>query len=184
MRFGSCRIIAVALLIAPLSGCYTSGSDFADQLNPFADSAGPELGQRNTSALGGGGGGGQGKQAESARHALEVMGAYRRAQAPQPIYPVVRPAEIRLMWIPDHLNRMGDLVPAHYYYLRVLSESFEVQDAFDNERILNATKPIGYAGSSGGAAPAAPGAAPAAPTGNPSEYGAGGGATPWQYKAK
>jgi hypothetical protein len=112
------------------------------------------------------------------------MGAYRRAQAPQPIYPVVRPAEIRLMWIPDHLNRLGDLVPAHYYYLRVLSESFEVQDAFDNERILNATKPIGYTGGAGTAAPAAAGGATAAPPGLPGGGEGGGGATPWQYKAK
>jgi len=182
MRFRSSRIIAASLSLLPLVGCYTGGSDFADQLNPYADSSGTELGQRNTSALGGGSGGGGGKQAESARHALEVIGAYRRAQAPQPVYPVVRPAEIRLMWIPDHLNRLGDLVPAHYYYLRVLPESFEVQDAFDNERLLNATKPIGYAGG-GGVSPAAAGGAPAAAPATP-DVGGEGGATPWQYKSK
>ena len=78
-----------------------------------------------------------GNDATNARHALEVMGTYERAQAPQPSKPVIRPAEIRLMWVPDHLNAAGDLVPAHYYYLRVLDDRWAVQDAFDLEQQLN-----------------------------------------------
>lgn len=146
-----------------LSGCYSGAGRVADQLNVYADEA-PILGERNTNAISDSG---AGRKAEEARHALEVLGSYRRAHAPQPYYPVVRPAEVRLMWVPDHLNRVGDLVPAHYYYLRVLNDGFEVQDAFDIERQLNDTT-----GQSGG------------PVVTP-DLGAGGGAgtaTPWVYK--
>ncbi len=127
-------------------GCYTSASNVADQLNPYADPT-EELGNRDTSAISGGG---SGKKAVQARHALEVMGAYRRAQAPQPVYPVVQPAEVRLMWVPDHLNRFGDLVPAHYYYLRVLNDRWAVQDAYDMERQLEDGGKISAGGGGGG----------------------------------
>lgn len=152
-----------------LAGCmlFASCSSVSDSLNVYSDSVDQELGERSTSAISGGSG--SGKKVEQARHALEVMGSYQRAAAPQPYFPVVNPAEIRLMWIPDHLNRYGDLVPAHYYYLKVLSDGFAVKDAFDIERRLDAS-------SSGGSAPRS------------NDFGAsansGGSATPWQYLEK
>jgi hypothetical protein len=52
------------------------------------------------------------------------------------------------MWVPDHLNSHGDLVPAHYYYLKVKKESWAVTDAFELEGQLNAStgnaSAIGY----------------------------------------
>ncbi|MBL7663142.1 hypothetical protein JNK13_10370 [bacterium] len=125
-------ILAALLFIAASTGC--SSKKF-EVLNPYNDSSSSEYGERSTKALieetGGGGG------ADNARHALNVMGQYRSAQAPEPYYPVVQPAEVRLMWVPDHLTKSGDLVPAHYYYLRVLNDRWAVQDAYDLEQQLN-----------------------------------------------
>ena len=152
-----------------LQGCYSSANDLADQLNVYADQY-EDLGRRDTSSISGN----SGKKASEARHALEVMGSYRRAQAPQPVYPVVQPAEVRLMWVPDHLNRFGDLVPAHYYYLRVLNDRWAVQDAFDLERQLEDGGHLGVERSvpqAGG-----PGALPASPDAG---FGT---STPWVYK--
>lgn len=127
------RIIA-ALMLTLVTGC---AHEVFDNLNPYSEDTPVPMGERNSNALREEVGGGSGGGAEKARHALEVMGSYRRAQAPQPTYPVVQPAEVRLMWVPDHLNRTGDLVPAHYYYLKVLNDRWAVQDAFDLERQLN-----------------------------------------------
>jgi hypothetical protein len=41
------------------------------------------------------------------------------------------------MWVPDHLNSHGDLVPAHYYYLKVKKDEWAVTDAFELESQLN-----------------------------------------------
>lgn len=158
------RLVAVLLCGATASGaigCATPANQFADQLNPYAETATTELGERSTSAISGNGGG---KSAELARHALEVVGTYRRAQAPQPVYPVIQPAEVRLMWVPDHQNRHGDLVPAHYYYLRVLNDRWAVQDAFEVEKQLGeGDGKIDYGSTGGGG-------------------GGGSSATPWVYK--
>jgi len=132
----------VIFLGVVLSAC--SAQKAADFANPFIDSSKPELGSRDSSAILDGSGG---RDADHARHALEVMGTYRRAQTPQPGYPVVQPAEVRLMWVPDHLNRHGDLIPSHYYYLKVLEDRWAVQDAFDLERQLNKSTPSSGAGS-------------------------------------
>lgn len=126
------QLIAYALMIGTLTGCATSVGTIGDQLNPYADANSGELGERSLGAISGGGTGG--KNSELARHALEVIGTYPRAHAPQPVYPVIRPAEVRLMWIPDHQNLYADLIPAHYYYLRVTNDGWEVRDAFDIER--------------------------------------------------
>ena len=161
----SIRVIIAPLVV--LAGCNAIG----DSLNPFTDNVTTELGSRNTDAIAGGGG--SKKKDEIARHALEVMGSYRRAETPQPYYPVVTPADIRMMWVPDHINRLGDLVPAHYYYLRVLPEGFAVQDAFEIEKRLN--PPTGGNVSSAGGGSAA--------QLFQGDYGtAGGGNTPYQYK--
>lgn len=158
---GRCSVLTLSLV---LSACSVAGP-IADELNPYGNgaSSGNEFGgQRNTGALLGGGGGA--KSAEAARHALEVMGTYRKALPPQPNYPVVQPAEMRLMWIPDHLNAVGDLVPAHYYYLRVLPDRPAVTDAFEIESQLD------LSAQSAGGAPTSLGTS------------AVGGATPWVYK--
>ncbi len=138
-----------ALGIMSLNACATTG-DFADNLNPYSDGNKVSTeygGERNTNALGGGSG--AGKEADNARHALEVLGTYRKAQTPEPAYPVIQPAEVRLMWIPDHLNAVGDLVPAHYYYLRVLPDRPAVTDAFEIERQLDLTRSGSALSSSG-----------------------------------
>lgn len=159
---------SAAICMALVTGCTATGPA-ADQLNPFAadGTGGQQLGERNTNAiLGGSGGGGA---AERARHALESIASYRRTQAPQPVYPVIRPAEVRLMWIPDHQTTDGNLVPAHYYYLKVLHDDWELQDAFEIEGQLHNTGAANADfGTSGGGAPA----------------GNFGGATPWVYKDK
>jgi hypothetical protein len=174
-------------LLAGATGCALAGP-MADELNPYGQGAGvTEQGVRDSSSILGASGGGAG-EAERARHQLEALGAYRRALPPQPAYPVVKPAEVRLMWVPDHLNRVGDLVPAHYYYLRVTNDQFEVQDAFDYDMQLNNQPGLTYI------QPAAPGAAPAAAastapgvpasaSGQSFGTGTGGSSTPWVYKS-
>lgn len=154
-----------ALSVYSLNACSTAGN-IADNLNPYSDGnkvAADFGGERNTNAIGGGGGSGKG--AENARHALEVLGTYKKASAPEPAYPVIQPAEVRLMWIPDHLNAVGDLVPAHYYYLRVLPDRPAVTDAFEIERQLDLTQ-------SGSALTSSENLG----------SGANGGSTPWVYK--
>lgn len=137
------------------SGCMYSKT--WDRLSPFQDFGPPaeHVGDTTNKTLleeVGSGSDVGGAQANNARAALQVMGTYRAAQPAQPTYPVIQPAVVRLMWVPDHLNKHGDLVPAHYYYLRVLDDRPAVQDAFDLEQQLNATTEKG-----------------------------GGGATPWVY---
>lgn len=176
------RLLNLALL-SVLTACSLAGPA-ADELNPYGEGNSVEvLGQRDLSALQGANGSGGSKAAESARQALEVMGSYRRAQAPEPAYPVVKPAEVRLMWVPDHLNKQGDLVTAHYYYLRVLNDRWAVQDAFEIEQQLKSNPGIE---NNQNAAPGAPApTAAAAQAGNTYGNGSGDGGsstTPWVYK--
>lgn len=124
----SLKLTTLATLSALLlNGCYAA----SNILNPFYEppSEVAYLGQPNDNALKDGAGG----KEESARAALEHMASYQRSLDPQPVHPVVQPAVVRLMWVPDHLNKHGDLVPAHYYYLKVLSDRFAVSDAFELE---------------------------------------------------
>ena len=122
--------IIVAALVVTTTGCGSIGNI----LNPFYESPSPVayFGNKNDSALNEGSGGKAGR----AREALEGMANYQRALAPQPNNPVMQPAVVRLMWIPDHLNSHGDLVPAHYYYLKVKSDQWAVTDAFELEHQL------------------------------------------------
>jgi len=131
-KIGFLKITVLLFIVGSMSAC--SGQKASDILNPFVDSSRPELGNRNNSAILGSG---VSEQSDKARHALEVMGSYKRAQTPQPGYPVRQAAEVRLMWVPDHLNKHGDLIPAHYYYLKVLGDRWAVEDAFDIERQLD-----------------------------------------------
>ena len=118
-----------------------SCGSISNTLNPFYETPPPEalLGEKNDSALNGEGGG-SGGSGEKARAALESMASYRRAHSPQPQDPVIQPAVVRLMWVPDHLNKNGDLVPAHYYYLKVLKDRWAVTDAFELEGQLGNSK--------------------------------------------
>ena len=113
-------------------------------LNPFYDAPTPEaqLGERTDRALNESEG-----KAEKARAALEAMTEYKTAQTPKPYDPVMQPAVVRLMWVPDRVNKHGDLIPAHYYYLKVLSDRWAVTDAFELEAQLNK----GGSGAGGGA---------------------------------
>ena len=124
-------IVGLFVVLCSLSGCYTSA---ADQLNPFYEDTDQEYGTRDNSAILEDGGG---QSEERARQAFEVVGSYRRTQDPEPYYPVINSGEVRLMWVPDHLNKAGDLVPAHWYYLKVLNDRWNVQDSFDIEQQLN-----------------------------------------------
>ncbi|NDC39157.1 MAG: hypothetical protein EBZ48_14110 [Proteobacteria bacterium] len=127
--FSLCAMVGV---LGTLSGCGVGGS----VLNPFYEEPSPVayLGAPNDHALNE-----SASRAGSAREALEQMGSYQRAHLPQPVNPVVNPAVVRLMWVPDHLNKTGDLVPAHYYYLRVKRDDWAVSDAFELEGQLNAS---------------------------------------------
>ena len=122
-KFGFiCQQCLLGGAVILLSGCSAAGSFF----NPFYEE--PLLGDKNDKAISGGG-----QNEDTARQALEAMASYRRAQTPQPVDPVIQPAVVRLMWIPDHLNKNGDLVPAHYYYVKVLRDRWAVTDAFELE---------------------------------------------------
>ena len=125
------KLIALckAGLVLSLLGL-TACSSMSRVLNPFYETPGPValLGEPNDHALNG-----SAQKSDSAREALQAMASYQRAHAPQPVNPVVNPAVMRVMWVPDHLNRNGDLIPAHYYYLKVLSDRFAVSDAFELE---------------------------------------------------
>lgn len=124
-------LVSLALMIG-LTGCGLA----ANQLNPYYEPPTPDamLGDRNSNALLGGG-----SSETRARAALDSAATYQRANAPTPYNPVMQPAVVRLMWIPDHLNKSGDLVPAHYYYLKVLKDRWAVSDAFELEAQLGST---------------------------------------------
>jgi len=126
MNINSLQKILLGLAALALAGC----NSMSQVLNPFYETPGPiaMLGEANDSALRG-----EQDKDNTARQSLQAMASYQRAHAPQPVHPVVQPAVVRLMWVPDHLNSHGDLVPAHYYYLKVLKDRFAVSDAFELE---------------------------------------------------
>ena len=130
---------AVRLAMIPLMGALLTGcSSLTHVLNPFYETPSEVayFGEKNDAALNEGSGGGKG---DKARAALEAMGSYQRALPAQPQNPVMMPAVVRLMWVPDHLNAHGDLVPAHYYYLKVKRDSWALQDAFELEAQLGSS---------------------------------------------
>lgn len=126
------QALAGALIASALSlgGCGAA----SNVLNPFYEPPPPValLGQPNDHALNS-----QKEKVEAARDAFDAKEIYQRAHAPQPVNPVMQPAVVRLMWVPDHVNRHGDLVPAHYYYLKVKSDGWAVTDAFELEAQLS-----------------------------------------------
>lgn len=134
------RNVLLKLVLLTLTIGLFSCSSVSNAINPFYERPSQIAirGEANDHALNNSASGGQ-----TARKALEAMSTYRRAQHPKPNHPVLQPAVIRLTWIPDHLNSYGDLVPAHYYYLRVLRDRFAVQDAFELESQLGSKKSSG-----------------------------------------
>jgi hypothetical protein len=130
-------ILAFPLL---LSSCAQTSNILNPFYEPPAESA--YLGNPNDSELN------QSSQKdENARQALDHLASYQRALPPKPQAPVMQPAVVRLMWIPDHLNRNGDLIPAHYYYLKVLKDRWNLTDAFEIEGQLGASTPSASDGS-------------------------------------
>ena len=129
----------ILLLTGLLTLCACSNN--SGYLNPFYEPPTEiaMLGAPNDHALAGG----TLDKAQKARMAAQQLATYRQANSPEPYNPVMQPAVVRLMWVPDHLNRHGDLVPAHYYYLKVLSERWAVQDAFELEAQLHGPKGAG-----------------------------------------
>ena len=121
-------VAAMPLLV----GC----NSVSNVLNPFYEppSEVALMGEKNDRAIGG-----REEKVNKARVALETMASYQRAHDPQPVNPVMNPAVVRVMWIPDHLNKSGDLVPAHYYYLKVRDDYWAVTDAFELESQLGST---------------------------------------------
>ena len=120
-----------------LLGCVLGLADctqVGNVLNPFYEDPAPValLGEMNDKAISNGG-----QSEDTARAALGAMVSYKRAQTPEPTNPVVQPSVVRLMWVPDHLNKNGDLIPGHYYYLKVLKDRWAVTDAFELEGQLN-----------------------------------------------
>ena len=143
MRKVIVSLAAATAISSALCGC--SSKMLQNVFNPFYDppSDAAVSGELSDRAISGGA-----DNASHARAAFEHMAEYQRAHVPQPVNPVVQPAVVRLMWIPDHLNRVGDLVPAHYYYVRVLAERWAVSDAFELEGQLksgNAASNVSYA---------------------------------------
>lgn len=123
------RVCCLVLVSSWLSGCYSSA---ANVFNPFAGTEDYEQpGVRSNDVVLEGG---SGQKVDEARHALEVLGSQQRTAEPQPVNPVIKPAEVRLMWVPDHINKYGDLIPSHYYYLLVLRDRWATQDAFELEK--------------------------------------------------
>lgn len=130
----------IPTVLIALTGCTTA----SNLMNPFYESPSEQakLGERNDHALNG-----NMKKDDTARAALSAMTTYQETNYPRPAAPVREAGVIRLMWIPDRLNKSGDLIPAHYYYLKVLNDRWAVQDAFELEGQLNGPHGQGAAAS-------------------------------------
>lgn len=133
MEFKISNLIKAGTYTAALL-CLCACNTMSNAANPYYETPPPEalLGERNDHALSG-----TREKIDTARQALDAAATYQRAHMPQPYNPVMQPAVVRLMWVPDRLNKTGDLVPAHYYYLKVLDERWAVTDAFELEAQLN-----------------------------------------------
>ena len=127
------NILSLLLLTLSLSSCGVINT----ALNPFYEEPSEVAlqGEANDHALNE-----NRSKLDTARDALTAVGQYESALPAQPNNPVLRPAIVRLMWIPDHLNSYGDLVPAHYYYLKVLPDRWRLQDAFELESQLKGSR--------------------------------------------
>lgn len=115
-----------------LSACNTAGR----VLNPFYEPPGEYAygGKANDHALND-----SANKVDSARQALEAANTYQAAHMPTPNKPVYKPAVVRILWVPDHLDKNGNLVAAHYRYVEVKRGEFNASDAFEIERQLGST---------------------------------------------
>ena len=125
------KLLLIAATLTMLGTCACNQVSHA--VNPFYEPPSPValLGSPNDHALNG-----QFGKEDTARKALEAWGTYEKTLTPKPYHPVIQPAVVRLMWVPDHLNKHNDMVPAHYYYLKVLHDRWGVRDAFELEKQL------------------------------------------------
>lgn len=130
------RIVVGCGMAASLCSC----TAMSNMMNPFYESPKPValLGEKSDKAING-----QQSQVDAARAALEARASYQRVHTAKPDGPVMDPAIVRLMWIPDHLNQHGDLVPAHYYYLKVMEDHWAVTDAFELQAQLDRSQGSG-----------------------------------------
>lgn len=126
--------IFLSLLVVFLAGCST----VSNAINPYYKTPPKEAyaGSRNDHALTGGG---SNREQKALTAIMNEPGHSYGANSAAPYKPVIKPAVVRLMWVPDRLNRNGDLIPAHYYYLRILNDRFAIEDAFEVNAALNAT---------------------------------------------
>lgn len=138
MRFYHTTLNATVLFLT-ITFC-TGCTQLNRSLNPFQEPIKAEAlqGNPNDHALREEGG-----QLEKARGSLEEVSRYPKAHQPQPVNPVIQPAVVRLMWVPDHLNKSGDLVPAHYYYLKVLEDRWAVTDIFEQQQVSGGSSTSG-----------------------------------------
>lgn len=130
---GHMKKVLQTLAVCSVAISFSACSSASKVLNPFYEEPGPHatMGQPNDHALNEGG-----SREEGARDALEALATYERANSPAPYKPVVRPDVVRLMWVPPRLNKYGDLVGEHYYYLKVKEGGFAATDAFEIESQL------------------------------------------------
>ena len=146
------KLLGITAVLIFSTGC----NAISNTLNPFYEEPTPNalLGDRSDAAING-----DVSQGQNARQALDALSTYQRAQLPSPNKPVIYPAIVRLVWVPDRLNKFGDLVPAHYYYLKVIQDRPAVTDAFEIEAQLNGPRgsnssssgmPYVYKGEEGG----------------------------------
>lgn len=133
-RFKAMRLAVFLIVVFGFTGC----TKISNAINPYYKTPPKEAyyGVKNDHALTGGG---DSKETAALSAIKTEAGAYRGAASPKPYKPVVQPAIIRLMWVPDRLNRNGDLIPAHYYYVKILNDRFVIEDAFEVQAELNAT---------------------------------------------
>lgn len=57
-------------------------------------------------------------QESQARRVLENLPNSSR-RASEPAFKLAQPAQVRLMWLPEHITEEGLAVPAHYYYFKI-----------------------------------------------------------------
>lgn len=133
MNIHTTNFCKAALLAAMSIGLCSCGATTSKSLNPFYEPPAPEalLGDANDHALNE-----TGNKAERARAALEAQSTYDQAALPAPYRPVRRAPVVRLMWVPDHLNKHGDFVQAHYFYVNVKESEWNLRDAFEINETL------------------------------------------------
>ena len=116
------RYLSSLAVLTLLAGCGASSSSHGSELS---------LGQRNNHALIGN----SGVSLLSREERRQILHRKLAGNTAQPYHPVVYPAQLRLLWIPDRLNDK-DYIPDNYYYLRITNDIFATEDLRDLETQL------------------------------------------------